>query len=82
MLVVGHITARRSGMELAQSVYRVLPPGDLWEAVGADFVFVGSYGDMDLAIAEARRRCAEAKGGECVVHVGGRNPADPTTTGS
>jgi hypothetical protein len=69
-------------METLSSVYRVLPPGDLWEAVGADFVFVGSFGDMELAIAEARRRCAAAQGGECVVHVGGRETAGPPATGS
>jgi hypothetical protein len=69
-------------METDSSVYRVLPPGDLWEAVGADFVFVGSYGDMERAIAEARRRCSEAKGGECVVHVGDHSPGDTPSTGS
>ena len=69
-------------METLSSVYRVRPPGDLWEAVGTDFVFVGSFGDMELAIAEARRRGAAAQGGGCVVHVGGRETAGPLATGS
>lgn len=68
-------------MEKEQPVYRVLPPGDLWEAVGADYVFLGSYRDVDMAIAEARRRSATT-GGECVVHVASKPPGGPTLTGS
>lgn len=36
-------------------VFRVLPPGDLWQADGSDFRFLGSFTDEEAAIAEAQR---------------------------
>jgi hypothetical protein len=56
-------------------VFRVLPPGDLWQADGADFRFLGSFTDEDAAIAEAERLGVLAGTARIEVSAGGTNPA-------
>lgn len=55
-------------------IFRVLPPGDLWQADGADFRFLGSFTDEDAAIEEAKRLGVLAGTARIEVGSGGTNP--------
>jgi hypothetical protein len=55
-------------------IFRVLPPGDLWQADGADFRFLGSFTDEDAAIEEAKRLGVLAGTARIEVGAPGTNP--------
>jgi hypothetical protein len=65
-----------------KAVFRVLPPGELWQAVGADVRFLGSFFDEEAAIAEAQRLGMLA--GTARIEVGGHGavPDKTLTVGS